>query len=356
MKSTVRFLSVLLLVAILTGCLGGCGAKDDTTPATTEPTLGELVDYVSQLQLNKNSFTAKMEVTVKNYIDGDTVHFHVDNVISGPAFSGEVLKARFLAINTPESTGRIEPYGKAASDFTKGVLKNAVSIILESDSEKWDLDSTGDRHLVWVWYKTAEDTEYRNLNLEILQNGLAIASNTSGNIYGTICTSALRQAQAHKLNVFSGQKDPDFYEGPAVELTLKELRTNIESYRNILVAFNCVITSNSNGTVYVEQYDPETDMYYGISVYYGNAGLTGEGLQILNIGNEVRMVGKVQYYENGDTWQISGLKYRIMKPDDPENIQLISPGHSGAFRLTDADTFVNGTREILVKDNETQEE
>jgi hypothetical protein len=141
-----------------------------------------------------------------------------------------------------------------------------------------------------------------------------------------------------------------------VELTLKELRTNLESYKNILVAFNCVVTSNSSGTVYVEQYDPETDMYYGISVYYGNSGLTGEGLQILNIGNEIRMVGKVQYYETGDTWQISGLKYRIMKPDDPENIQFISSGHSGAYVLTDADTFVNGTREILVMDNETQEE
>jgi len=355
MKKPLKALSVLLLAALLMGCFSGCGAKSDTVP-TTAPAVADPVDYAAQLQLNMSSSTAKAEVSVKNYVDGDTVHFYIGKTINGPAYPGEVLKARFLAINTPESTGKIEPYGKAASDFTKNTLKSAVSIIVESDTANWDLDSTGDRHLVWVWYKTSESGEYRNLNLEILQNGLAIASNTGGNIYGSICTDALRQSQALKLNVFSGQKDPDFYEGPAVELTLKELRTNLESYKNILVAFNCVVTSNSGGTVYVEQYDPETDMYYGISVYYGNSGLTGEGLQILNIGNEIRMVGKVQYYETGDTWQISGLKYRIMKPNDPENIQFISSGHSGAFVLTDADTFVNGKREILVLDSQTQEE
>ena len=42
----------------------------------------------------------------------------------------------------------------------------------------WDPDSTGDRYLCWVWYRTSEDAEYRNLNIEILQNGLAIALGT----------------------------------------------------------------------------------------------------------------------------------------------------------------------------------
>jgi hypothetical protein len=232
-----------------------------------------------------------------------------------------VLKARFLAINTPESTGKIEPYGKAASNYTKNALRNAESIIIESDTATWNPDSTGNRYLVWVWYKTAEMEDYRNLNIEILQNGLAIASNSNNNIYGSICMSAIDQARQMKLMVYSGEKDPDFYDGAAVELTLRELRSNIESYRDILVAFDCIITSNSNDTVYVEQYDPETDMYYGISIYYGNSGIGGDGLKILSIGNQVRIVGKVQYYETGETWQISGLKYRAMKPKDPENIQ-----------------------------------
>ena len=351
MKMRFRLLSILLLAVLVAGCFSGCGS-DAQTPGTTESPNLETVDFASTLKLNMGTFTKKQEVTVKNFVDGDTVHFHVPESV----MPGGVFKARFLAINTPESTGKIEPYGKAASNFTKEALKNAESIVIESDTAEWNADSTGNRYLVWVWYKTAEMPEYRNLNLEILQNGLAIASNTNNNIYGSICTSALDQARRLKLNVFSGQKDPDFYDGAAVELTLKELRTNIESYRDILVAFNCVITSNSNNTVYVEQYDPETEMYYGISIYYGNSGIGGDGLKILTIGNEVRIVGKVQYYETGATWQISGLKYRAMKPDDPENIQFISSGHDAAYVLTDADTFVNGKREVITRDPETEEE
>jgi hypothetical protein len=108
--------------------------------------------------------------------------------------------------------------------------------------------------------------------------------------------------------------------------------------------------------VYVEQFDEESQMYYGISVYYGNAGLTGDGLKILSIGNKARIVGKVQYYETGDTWQISGLKYRIMKPNDPENIQQIGTGFEPAYVLTDAETFVNGTKDVMVTDPETKED
>lgn len=351
MKMRFRLLSLLLLAVLLIGCFAGCDS-DAENPGTTDGQILQTVDYASSLKLNMGTFTKKQEVTVKNFVDGDTVHFHVPESV----MPGGVFKARFLAINTPESTGKIEPYGKAASNYTKEALKNAESIIIESDTAEWNADSTGNRYLVWVWYKTAEMSEYRNLNLEILQNGLAIASNTNNNIYGSICTSALDQARRLKLNVFSGQKDPDFYDGAAVELTLKELRTNIESYRDILVAFNCVITSNSNNTVYVEQYDPETEMYYGISIYYGNSGIGGDGLKILSIGNEARIVGKVQYYETGATWQISGLKYRAMKPDDPENIQFISSGHDAAYVLTDAETFVNGKRSIITRDPETGEE
>lgn len=351
MKTRLKVLSLLLFAALVLGCFAGCSSETDV-PETTAPQNVETVDYAASLEMNMHSFTKKQEVTVKNFVDGDTVHFNVPESV----MPGGVLKGRFLAINTPESTGKIEPYGKAASNYTKEALKKAESIIIESDTAEWNADSTGNRYLVWVWYKTAEMTTYRNLNLEILQNGLAIASNTNNNIYGSICSSALEQARRLKLNVFSGQKDPDFYDGAAVELTLKELRTNIESYRDVLVAFNCVITSNSNDTVYVEQYDPETDMYYGISIYYGNSGIGGDGLRILSIGNEVRIVGKVQYYETGATWQIAGLKYRAMKPNDPENIQQLGSGKEPAYVLTDADTFANGKCDVIVRDPETDEE
>ena len=326
--------------------MAGCGgdipsassAPEASPTASESPAVLDPVDYAGSIKLNMSSGTAKQEVTVKSFVDGDTTHFHVPVEV----MDSGVFKARFLAVNTPESTGKIEEYGKAAARFTKEKLSQATSIILESETGGWNADSTGGRYLVWVWYKTAAMAEYRNLNVEILQNGLAIANSAANNQYGSTCTAAIDQAKAQKLNIYSGQPDPDFYYGEAVELTLKELRTNIERYSGMKVAFHGIITSNS-GTqgVYIEDYDEETGLYYGMYIYYGH-NLTGTGLDVLSVGNEARIVGTVQYYEGGGTWQVSDLNYRLMKPDDPGNIQKISSGHSAAWVPTDPDTFVNG--------------
>lgn len=325
------------VVCILLSLMLLLGSIPALAEAPAEP-----VDYAGQLRLNMASETVKAEVTVKTFVDGDTTHFNVSTKV---ADSG-VLKARYLAVNTPEVTGKIEEYGKRAAAFTREKLTNAVSIIVESDDNKWNLDSTGERHLVWVWYKPDENSDYRCLNLELLQNGLCKANSTANNRYGSICSNALDQARQLKLSVYSGQKDPDFYYGEAIEMTLKELRTNLVAYNSLKVAFNGVVTMNSSNSVFVEAYDPETDMYYGMSVYYGY-GLSGAGLEILSVGNEVRIVGTLQYYEAGGTWQVSGLTYRMMRPKDPGNIQKLSDGHSPAYVLTSPDTFVNG--QVVIK-------
>lgn len=340
-----------MMICVAITLLGGCNANTDNAgnsgsteqKQTETQAVVEYVDYAASVELNMSSNSAKAEVTVKTFIDGDTTHFN----ISESVMETGVLKARYLSINTPESTGKIEEYGKAASNFTKEKLSQATSIIVESDDSNWNADSTSERHLVWVWYRTDESEAYRNLNIEILQNGLAIANSSAQGRYGSTCMEAIKQAKAMKLNLYSGEKDPDFYYGEAVELTIKELRTNAETYNGVKVAFNGVVTTNSDNSVYVEAYDAETDMYYGFSVYYG-FGLSGEGMDILSVGNEVRIVGTVQYYEVGGTYQVAGVSYRMMKPDDPGNIQKLSEGHLPAYVLTDAETFANGTREIVV--------
>lgn len=337
---TKRVLSLLLALIIVILCLSSCtpGEGGSTTTSSAGGTAQiEKKDYVSELKLNMNSETKKQVATVKTYVDGDTTHFHVPEDV----IEGGVLKARYLAINTPESTGKIEEYGKKASEFTRAKLSSAVSIILESDDDKWNRDSTDSRYLVWVWYKESEDGEYRNLNLEILQNGLAVASSTGNNRYGSVCLSALAQARAEKLNVYSGEKDPDFYYGDAVELTLRELRLNVSDYTNTKVAFEGVITRNDGRSVYIEDYDSDSGLYFGMTVYYG-FGLSGAGLSIISVGNRARIVGTVQYYEAGDSYQVSGLTYRQMKPDDPNNIKKISDGHKPAFALVSAEKFASG--------------
>lgn len=333
-----RISVLLLLICLLLPFVFACGdtPAENTTESTTVPIPIEIKDYVSMLKLDMTSDTLKQEVTVRSFVDGDTTHFYVSESV----VSGGILKARYLAINTPESTGKIEEYGKAASNFTRSKLENADAIMIESDDGKWNVDSTGGRYLVWVWYKPKGESEYRNLNLEILQNGLAIASSTANNRYGTTCMAALGQAKAQKLNVYSGERDPDFYYGDAVELTLKELRSNPEAYNGKKVAFEGVISSDNSNSITVEEYDADTDMYYGISVYYGFS-LSGEGLDIISVGNRSRIVGTVQYYEAGGVYQVSGLSYNMMRPDDPGNLKKISEGHTPSYKETTAATFAS---------------
>ena len=350
MKIASKLLVLLLAVTMIAGCFVACdGGKAPTDTTAEDATAGqgsenmEFVDYVATVKFDPNSDRAHATVTVKAFVDGDTTHFNIDH----PAFEGGVLKARYLGVNTPESTGQIEPWGKKASAFTKETLSKATSIIVESDTATWNPDSTGDRYLVWVWYKTAETEDYRCLNLDILQNGLALASKSSDTVYAEVCVSILNQAVRHKLYVHSKDKDPDFYYGAALPMTLKELKTNIEEYRGKDVSFEGVVVRNSNQTAYIEEYDEETGLYFGIQVYYGfNLGYFGE--DILSVGNRVLVVGSVQYYENGGTYQISDIKYHAMRPDDPENIQKISDGHTGSYAEVSAKDLLTGKVEIDV--------
>ncbi len=320
---------IIIIATALTGLIS-CGPDEEDAP--------DHIDYATSVKLDMNSPSLKDEVTVKSYIDGDTTHFYT---------SSGVVKARYLAINTPESTGKIEEWGKSASNFTRQKLENATSIIIESEDDKWNLDSTGDRLLLWVWYKNEGETEYRNLNIEILQNGLAIASKSANNKYGETCMAAISQAKSEALHIYSKDKDPNFPYGKATELTIKELRTNIEAYKDTKVAFEGVISMDFSNTVYVEEYDEESGLYYGMTVYYG-FNMPGDALEILSVGNRVRIVGSVQYYENGGTYQVSGVQYSAMRPNDPDNLQLISSENKGAFKTTDADTFKNGEVEVIV--------
>ena len=333
MKAFYKLFPLLLVCLVLVSC-GSEPAPTvpETTAAATEPVL-EILDWADDIQPSAD--TLKQEVTVKSFIDGDTTHFFVPEDV----MEGGVFKARYLAVNTPESTGKIEEYGKAASSFTREKLENAVSILIESEDAYWNADSTGDRYLVWVWYKLDANGPWRNLNVELLQEGLAYASSSANNRYGDTCMAAIQQAKAAKVNVYSGQPDPDYYYGEAVELTLKELRCNIESYNGMKVAFTGVITANSGSQgVYVEEYDPETGLSFGIYVYYGH-GLNGMGLDAITVGNETRIVGTVGYYEAGGTWQISDLSYDMMDPQNPNNLIKLSAGHAPAYTPVNAETF-----------------
>ena len=70
--------------------------------------LAPFVDYVAEVKLDKTSGRVYTEATVKTFVDGDTTHFYVPTSVSETG----VLKARYLAVNTPESTGKIRSGAK----------------------------------------------------------------------------------------------------------------------------------------------------------------------------------------------------------------------------------------------------
>lgn len=333
---------LMMLSFTLCSCLGGGDETPTPDAGTTDDTfVGDPVDYAGSVKLDLNSTESKKsKVKVHLYIDGDTVHFKIDD----PFFEDGIVKARFLAVNTPESTGKIEPYGKKASDFTKSKLLNAKSIVIESEDQNWNADSTGGRYLLWIWYQTEENGPYRNLNIELLQEGLSIASKSSQNKYGSVCTSAIAQAKAMKLNCHSKQKDPDFYYGAAQELTLRELRNNITEYENEKVAFEAIVFRNDGESIHVMSYSEEEGVYYGMQVYYGNAA-NSELLGMFIVGNKLRIVGTVGKFQ--DTYQVSGLSYNMIDTNDPLNTQFISSGNEVVYPLVSAEDFTTKKIEVV---------
>ena len=335
-----RLLALCIALLMLLPCVMACkpDGGEEQKPAR------EHVDYVANTKLDMTSTSLKIEATVKSYIDGDTTHFYV---AESAEFPEGIVKVRYLAIDTPESTGRLEEWGKTASAFTKETLKNAAAILLESDDANWNKDNNG-RHLLWVWYKPTADAEWRNLNIEILQSGLAVASNSGQNRYGTTCMAALAQAKAEDLYVHSDKLDPTFPYGDATEITIKELRTNREEYEGVKVAVEGIISQDTNGTLYIEQYDEEDERWYGMQVFYGY-NLATSAKRFLKAGNRVRIVGTFQYAEVVNAYQIAGLEYDQMKPGDPAYTSLIETEQTIPYtEITDLDAFATGKTDLTV--------
>ena len=102
----------------------------------------------------------KKTVKFNQCVDGDTASVILD---------GEIIKLRFLAVDTPESvhpTIKEEAYGKQASNYTCNALKKAKKIEIEYDVNS-DKTDKYNRHLVWVFV----DGEL--LQEKLIEEGLA---------------------------------------------------------------------------------------------------------------------------------------------------------------------------------------
>lgn len=290
----------------------------------------KVVDYVAQTKLEQtfsstSSFTGAdgiEEVTLYQAVDGDTIH------VTDKA--GTILKLRFLGVDTPESTSKVEPWGMAASKFTKNIVKNCKSLVIQSEGGAATTDNY-ERYLTWVWYQAEEGEDYRLLNLELVQEGYSFGKTDGLVRYKDVILNAATQARRQGIKVF-GETDTTYCYNEAIELSLKELRTSLDKdgndseYYNKKVVFEATVVGlDKNGTYYLNDTDLETGITYGIQAYSNQAGTTG---YLNTVGNRVKLSGTVVYYENNNkgVYQLTSLIDKMISKN-VDNIKLISENY-----------------------------
>ncbi len=236
------------------------------------------------------------EVSLERCIDGDTAVFS-ENGIS--------FTVRFLGIDTPESTYKFDPWGKAASYFTCEKLENATTIVLEWDVGAETRTDGNDRYLSWVWY------DGRLLNLELVEEALTGSKGVGGLKYENTFYQAEFKTQDTDRRIW-GETDPDFdYSLEGVQITIEELVTNPELYVGQKVVIRGIVTRTIGQHPYLQDGD------YGIYLYSGFTYTTK-----LAEGNEVLISGLVPtYYPDIET---GGLQLTDFVR---ENAEVLSEGN-----------------------------
>lgn len=259
------------------------------------------------------------QFTLKTAIDGDTAHFTplVDSTHSG------TMKARFFGIDTPESTGKVQEWGKAASKYTKAMLTEADekgTIVVSSAQDTYgepEPDSTGSRYVSLVWInltkKNAPKEELQLLNLMIVQEGLSWVKNVQDMPqYSETFYAAQRQAEDYKLKLHSDEPDPDYNYGSYEDVSLIDVKNEVQEclkdpthenkFDNAKIRFRATVAGFINHILYLQDYvyydndDPsQGGEYVGINVFVGMSDISSK---YTKINTYLQICGLAQYTEN----------------------------------------------------------
>lgn len=246
--------------------------------------------------------------------------------------------------------------GKSASLFNKGKLTNAKHIIVQSagcartgKTAVADLDGY-QRTLAYVWYtdvETPTQNDFRNLNLELVQEGYSIFSGsredmveTKTNDDGTetvvdesfynAFVAANDQAKALKKHLYSNEKDPHYWYDAPKALGLDELYntdyyTNTATYKNTSVkysmfcdeytkwTFEGVVTRKCGNSFYIQ--DTIDGTPYGLYVF------TFRSYAPVQIGNRLRVSGVLSFYSG--IYELSGVSYSMLGEKQVGDIEYV---------------------------------
>ena len=207
------------------------------------------------------------KVTLSSAIDGDTAHFQTS--------TGELLKSRFYGIDTPESTGQVQPYGKQASNFTKERLEKAAAkgtIVVSTAQDGYGVpkaDSTGSRYVSLIWIhetvKNAPFDQLTLLNRQIVEYGYSWVKAVSDMPeYAPVFYAAEAQAKDYKLKLFSGEDDPYFNYGDYEDVSLLDIKEEVvaclgdpereNAFNNAKVRVQGTVAGYANNIIYIEDF------------------------------------------------------------------------------------------------------
>ncbi len=132
------------------------------------------------------------EVELVYATDGDTASFK-------DLVTNETFRLRFLGVDTPESTIEKDPWGKAASNYTKKKLTEAHTIVLEAEGSRQD---NYDRYLGFVWI------DGKLLNLELVEQAYSNSTlvNSKYESYFSLAASEAKKTGRR----FYGEIDPNY--------------------------------------------------------------------------------------------------------------------------------------------------
>lgn len=118
----------------------------------------------------ENNQVELTEATVTKVIDGDTIWVNIN---------GKEEKVRFIGVNCPEYTTKIEEYGKEATEYTTNELLGK-KVYLQKDISKTD---DYNRLLRYVWLEKIDTINEENIENYLFNAKLVINGYAQSNYY-----------------------------------------------------------------------------------------------------------------------------------------------------------------------------
>lgn len=224
-----------MLVSPLSSCGGGetvCGSEEEYETPVTDSfkfTFGD--NLTTSNFIDATQGLAIMEVKLAAHVDGDTTYFYP----LGKETALNRFSCRYQGVNTPESTGHIQPWGIKASHFTKSKLKSAERIAVVNDLTQFEkYDSSGGRYLGFVWYLPegkSDVSDFRLLNLEIVEQGYSNNQLHQDSDILVGYEAAFREAAANASSIrINGETDCDYdSSGDVVETTIANAKAEYDT-------------------------------------------------------------------------------------------------------------------------------